>query len=134
MNPDYTYLINIGWIRIRMDPELLPGYGSGSRKIQSWIRIRIRNKSFQIHNTSHNQPLWPSIMYPTTSDHTTNIPTIPDKFGSIPDKFVYQTRILPAKFGSYRLSVCRSLTRGQRAYIRRGGSRGGSTNILFILY
>ena len=32
------YLINIGWIRIRMDPELLPG--SGSRKIQSWIRIR----------------------------------------------------------------------------------------------
>ena len=30
------------WIRIRMDPELLPGSGSGSgtRKIQSWIRIR----------------------------------------------------------------------------------------------
>ena len=23
------YLINIGWIRIRMDPELLPGSGSG---------------------------------------------------------------------------------------------------------
>ena len=36
----------MGWIRIRMDPELLPGSGSGSgtRKIQSWIRIRIRNK------------------------------------------------------------------------------------------
>ena len=40
------------WIRIRMDPELLPGSGSGSgtRKIQSWIRIR--NKSFRIHNTA----------------------------------------------------------------------------------
>ena len=24
-----------------MDPELLPGSGSGTRKIQSWIRIRI---------------------------------------------------------------------------------------------
>ena len=44
---DYTYIIYIGWIRIRirMDPELLPG--SGTRKIQS----RIRNKSFRIHNT-----------------------------------------------------------------------------------
>ena len=28
-----------------MDPELLPGSGSGNRKIQSWIR----NKSFRIH-------------------------------------------------------------------------------------
>ena len=39
------------WIRIqtRMDPELVPGSGSGTRKIQSWIRIR--NKSFRIHNT-----------------------------------------------------------------------------------
>ena len=35
---DFTCLINTGWIRIRMDPELLPG--SGTRKIQSWIRIR----------------------------------------------------------------------------------------------
>ena len=35
----------MGWIRIRIDPELLPG--SGTRKIQSWIR----NKSFRIHNT-----------------------------------------------------------------------------------
>ena len=43
----YTYLINIGWIQICMDPELLPG--SGDQKIQSWIRIR--NKSFRIHNT-----------------------------------------------------------------------------------
>ena len=33
---------------IRMDPELLPG--SGTRKIQGWIRIR--NKSFRIHNTA----------------------------------------------------------------------------------
>ena len=41
-------LINIGWIRIGMDPELLPG--SGTRKIQSWIR----NKSFRIHNTDKN--------------------------------------------------------------------------------
>ena len=40
----------MGWIRIRihMDPELLPGYGT--RKIQSWIRIR--NKSFLIRNTA----------------------------------------------------------------------------------
>ena len=29
----------MGWIRIRMDPELLPGSGYGTRKIQSWIRI-----------------------------------------------------------------------------------------------
>ena len=27
---DYTYLINIGWIRIRTDQELLPGSGSGT--------------------------------------------------------------------------------------------------------
>ena len=40
-----------------------------------------------------------------------------------------QVRILPDKFGSCRLSVRRPLTRGQRAYIRRGGR---STNILFI--
>ena len=37
----------MGWIRIRMDPELL--HGSGTRKLKSWIRIR--NTSFQIHNT-----------------------------------------------------------------------------------
>ena len=45
------YLKNMGWIRIRMDQELLPGsgYESGTRKTQSWIRIR--NKSFRIHNT-----------------------------------------------------------------------------------
>ena len=35
------------WIRIRMDPELLPG--SGTRKIQSWIQ----NKSFRIHNSDN---------------------------------------------------------------------------------
>ena len=35
----------MAWIRISMDPELLPGSGSGTRK------IRIRNKSFRIHNT-----------------------------------------------------------------------------------
>ena len=35
----------MGWIRIRMDPELL--HGSETRKFQSWIR----NTSFQIHNT-----------------------------------------------------------------------------------
>ena len=41
------YLINIGWIQVRicMDPELLPG--SVTQKIQSWIR----NKSFRIINT-----------------------------------------------------------------------------------
>ena len=42
----------MGWIRIRMDPELLPGSGSGTRKIQSWIWIR--NKSFRIHNNNKN--------------------------------------------------------------------------------
>ena len=42
------YLANIGWIRIRMDPVLLPGSGSGTRKVQSWIR----NKQFRIHNTA----------------------------------------------------------------------------------
>ena len=51
---DYTYLINIVWIRIRMDPELMPGSRSGTGKIQSWIRIR--NKSFQIHNTCFELP------------------------------------------------------------------------------
>ena len=51
--PDYIYLINIGWIQIRIDPELLPG--SGTRKIQSWIRIR--NKSFRIHNTDPTRGL-----------------------------------------------------------------------------
>ena len=52
---DYTYLFNIGWIRIRMDQELLPG--SGTQKIQSWswIWIRIRNKSFRIHNTAFHK-------------------------------------------------------------------------------
>ena len=42
----------MAWIRIHMDPELLPGSGSRTLKIQSWIRIRIRNKSFRIHNTA----------------------------------------------------------------------------------
>ena len=42
----------MGWIRIRMDPELLPGSGSGTQKIQSWIRIS--NESFWIHNTAFN--------------------------------------------------------------------------------
>ena len=46
------YLINIGWIRIRMDPELLPESGSGTWKIESWIQIR--NKSLRIHNTGKN--------------------------------------------------------------------------------
>ena len=36
-----------------MDPELLPGSGSGTRKIESWIRIR--NKSFRIHNAACRQ-------------------------------------------------------------------------------
>ena len=39
----------MGWIRTRMDQELLPGAGSGTLKIQSWIRIW--NKSFRIRNT-----------------------------------------------------------------------------------
>ena len=34
-----------------MDPEILPGFGSGTRKIQSWIQNR--NKSFRIHNTAN---------------------------------------------------------------------------------
>ena len=39
----------MGWIRIRLDPELLPGSGSRTQIIQSWIRIR--NKSFRIRNS-----------------------------------------------------------------------------------
>ena len=39
----------MGWIRIRMDPKLLPGSGSGTLKIQSWIW----NKSFWIYNTGN---------------------------------------------------------------------------------
>ena len=46
------YLNNMAWIRIRMDPKLLPGSESGTRKIQSWIRIR--NKSLWIHNTAYS--------------------------------------------------------------------------------
>ena len=48
----------MGWqrIRIRMDPELLPGSGSGTRKIQSLIRIR--DKSFRIHNTGNLREHW----------------------------------------------------------------------------
>ena len=42
----------MGWIRIRMDPELLPWSGSGIWKIQS----RIRNKSFRIRNIADSNP------------------------------------------------------------------------------
>ena len=45
----------MGWIRIRMDPELLPGFGT--QKIQSWIRnisIRIRNTGNNTVNNSNN--------------------------------------------------------------------------------
>ena len=46
---DVTRFDGIGWIRIRIriDPELLPG--SRTRKIQSWILIL--NKSSRICNT-----------------------------------------------------------------------------------
>ena len=47
----FLYIINMTGIRIRIDPELLPGSGSGTMKIQSWIWIR--NKSFRIHNTDY---------------------------------------------------------------------------------
>ena len=57
-----VYLINIGWIRIR-DPELLPGSGSGTRIIQIWIRIR--NKSFRIHNTALSNVAEPSYCWLT---------------------------------------------------------------------
>ena len=73
-------------------------------------------------NYTHNQPLCPSILYPNTSDPTTNVFR---SYRTSSDPY----RILPDKFGSCRLSVRRPLTRGQRAYIRRGGR---STNILFI--
>ena len=49
------YLNNMGWIRIRMDPELWPG--SRFRKIQTWIR----NKSFRIHNTDGYSNLYPNL-------------------------------------------------------------------------
>ena len=45
---DWERLKAVLRIRMRMDPELLLGSGSGI-KIQSWIRIR--NKSFRIRNT-----------------------------------------------------------------------------------
>ena len=37
-------------IRVLLDPELLPGSGAGTLKGRSWIRIR--NKSFRIHNNA----------------------------------------------------------------------------------
>ena len=47
----YIYFINIGWIRnFCLDPELLPG--SGTRKIQSWIRIR--KIAFRFRDTERN--------------------------------------------------------------------------------
>ena len=68
------YLINIGWIRIRMDPELLPGSGSGTRKIQSWIRIR--NKSFRIHQ--HCRKVFEIILliFLLSKKMTSNLPDI----------------------------------------------------------
>ena len=44
-------LYNMGWIRIHMDPELLPLSGFGTRKFKAQSWIRIRNKSLRIHNT-----------------------------------------------------------------------------------
>ena len=47
-------------------------------------------------NYTHNQPLCPSILYPNTSDPTTNVfRSYRKKFGSIPDP-TRQVRILPA--------------------------------------
>ena len=40
----------MGWIRIRMDPKLLPGSGSGTKKFQSWIRNRIISQITRIKN------------------------------------------------------------------------------------
>ena len=51
-------LNNMGWIRIRMDTELLPW--SGTRKIQSWIRI---------HNTVYH--IYPMTKLSTCSNYRT---------------------------------------------------------------
>ena len=40
------YLFNISWIRIHMDPELLPG--SGTRKIQGWITTLLSSTGIYI--------------------------------------------------------------------------------------
>ena len=60
----------MGWIRIRMDPTLLPG--SGTRKIQSWIRIQ--NKSFRIHNTGNKTFLQLLNCYKKTSSFDRRAP------------------------------------------------------------
>ena len=60
-----------------MDPELLPG--SGTRKIQSWIR----NKSFRIHNTGFK---W---QYKAVAEA---IAEIMDKTGAGPENKYFQLR------------------------------------------
>ena len=57
-----------------MDPELLPGSGSGTRKIQSWIRIR--NKSIWIHNTALNNKIWTVIEFYNLKLHLKFFPKI----------------------------------------------------------
>ena len=43
-----------------MDLELLPGSGSETQKIPSWIRIW--NKSFRIHNTEKNRTVQKAVL------------------------------------------------------------------------
>ena len=56
-----------------MDPELLPGSGSGTWKIQSWIQIR--NKSFRIHNTGVFPKLF-SLRKPLKKKNIDNVVTV----------------------------------------------------------
>ena len=70
----------------RLDPELLPGSGSGTRKIQSWIRIQ--NKSFRIHNTEIK-----CIHFKLGSHRITGCPAILLDIGIRPFLFVVFGRI-----------------------------------------
>ena len=69
-------------------------------------------------NYTHNHPLCPSILYPNTSDPTTNVS---DHTGQV-RIHTGQVRILPDKFGSYRLSVRRPLTPGAESLHQKGGN------------
>ena len=66
-----------------MDPELLSESGSRTHKIQSWIRIR--NKSFRIHNTSVSD------LYSLNPDPAKNLNPDPDPD---PGKFFSPTKNL----------------------------------------
>ena len=68
----------MGWIRIRMDPQLLPG--SGIQKIQSLIRIRLPGEVVSppvdgIPPSSPPQPRQSCITICTQLEHIQLVPT-----------------------------------------------------------